>query len=72
MEPDPSLTFEKGDVVYENHRVLEWVRFWKALTATTLFSWPFFYVFEIYQADGFPSLHWLNDTGYQLPVPMQM
>ena len=71
MEPDPSLSFEKGDVIYENHRVAEWIRFWRVLTASVMFSWPGFYTFEIYQADGFPSLTWLAETAHWFPAPMQ-
>lgn len=28
--PHPSLNFEPGEVVYENTRLLEWAKFWKA------------------------------------------
>jgi hypothetical protein len=56
MDPDPTLSFEQGEVIYENKRVTEWIRFWKSLTAVTLAAWPAFYIFEIYSADGAPSL----------------
>lgn len=56
MEPDADLNFEQGDVVYENSKVAEWIKFWKA-TALVLFGMsPGFYLFEIYQGDGAPSL----------------
>jgi hypothetical protein len=61
MDPDPTLTFEQGEVIYENKKVVEWVRFWKTLAAVTLCGWPAFYTFEIYAADGAPSLKWLSD-----------
>jgi hypothetical protein len=59
MDPDPTLNFEQGEVIYENRKVTEWVRFWKVLTAATLGSWPAFYTFEIYAGDGAPSLGWM-------------
>jgi hypothetical protein len=63
MDPDPTLNFEKGETIYENHKVTEWVRFWKVLTGSILCFWPAFYTFEIYAADGVPSLQWLSDIG---------
>lgn len=33
-KPHPSLNFEQGEVLYENTRVLEWVKFWQ-MTAVT-------------------------------------
>ncbi len=56
MDPDPTLCFEQGDTVYENKGIMEWVRFWKALTGITLLGYAPFYVFEIYAGDGAPSL----------------
>jgi hypothetical protein len=56
MDPDPTLSFEQGEVIYENKKVTEWVRFWKVVTAATLASWPAFYIFEIYSGDDAPSL----------------
>ena len=29
MEPDAALNFEEGEVIYENSRVGEWVKFWR-------------------------------------------
>jgi hypothetical protein len=33
-KPDPSLNFEEGEVVYENTRLLEWLKFWQATMFT--------------------------------------
>jgi len=73
MDPDPTLNFEKGETVYENKKVGEWVRMWKLILTGFLPFWPAFYTFEIYQADGVPSLQWLSDAGswYQTPLQMQ-
>jgi len=30
--PDPSLNFEEGEVLYENSRLLEWAKFWNLTT----------------------------------------
>lgn len=30
--PDPSLNFEEGEVLYENARLLEWAKFWNYST----------------------------------------
>jgi hypothetical protein len=62
MDPDPTINFEQGEVIYENKKVTEWVRFWKVVTAATLCSWPAFYTFEIYAADGAPSLSWMAEN----------
>jgi hypothetical protein len=56
MEPDAALNFEEGEVIYENSRVGEWVKFWKASAFTIFGITPGFYIFEIYAADGAPSL----------------
>ena len=56
MEPDPTLSFEEGEVIYENSRIREWVRMWRFIGAMTLPLWPAFYMFEIYEGDGVPSL----------------
>lgn len=69
MDPDPTLDFEKGEVIYENRRVAEWIKFWKALTVCTLGIWPAFYTFEIYAGDGAPSLAWLADVGNWWQIP---
>jgi ABC-type microcin C transport system permease subunit YejB len=63
MEPDSTLNFELGETIYENHKVTEWIKFWKVLSVTTLGLWPAFYTFEIYNGDGAPSLSWLADVG---------
>jgi len=62
MDPDPTLNFEQGEVIYENKKVTEWIRFWKTATAGVLCLWPGFYMFEIYAADGVPSLRWMGDN----------
>lgn len=61
MDPDPTLSFQQGEVIYENKKVTEWIRFWKVLTGVILGGWPAFYTFEIYAADGIPSLSWAVD-----------
>jgi len=48
MEPDASLNFERGEVIYENKRVAEWIKFWKASTIILFGFSPAFYTFEIY------------------------
>lgn len=63
MDPDPTLNFEKAETIYENKGVGEWVRMWKWIMGCTLPFWPAFFTFEIYQADGVPSLDWLSDMG---------
>jgi hypothetical protein len=62
MDPDPTLNFELGETIYENKRVLEWTRFWKTLGAVCLGGWPAFLTFEIYAADGTPSLSWISEN----------
>ena len=71
MDPDPTLSFEPGEVIYENKRVTEWIRFWKVMTACTLASWPAFMTFEIYAADGAPSLSWMADNWNFWQIPQQ-
>ena len=73
MDPDPTLNFEQGEVIYENQRVTEWVRFWKVLTGITVGAWPAFYTFEIYAGDGAPSLQWMAEQWnfWQIPTQMQ-
>jgi hypothetical protein len=62
MDPDSTLNFEPGEVIYENKKVTEWIRFWKVLTVSTLGLLPGFYTFEIYAADGAPSLGWIAEN----------
>lgn len=71
MDPDPTLNFEQGETIYENTKVLEWIRFWKVVTASTLCTWPAFYTFEIYAADGTPSLAWQSDNWNWFRIPQQ-
>jgi hypothetical protein len=56
MDPDPTLSFKEGETIYENKGVTEWTRFWRALCVSTFGFAPGFYLFEIYAADGAPSL----------------
>ena len=71
MDPDPTLSFAKGEVIYENTRLLEWIRFWKVMTASTFGFALFFYLFETYAADGMPSLDWMEDTFNWWSIPKQ-
>lgn len=71
MEPDEGLNFEEGEVIYENYKVGEWVKLWKA-TAISIFAFsPGFYIFEIYAADGYPSLQWIADAFNWWDIPRQ-
>lgn len=72
IDPDPTLNFERGEVIYENTRVGEWTRFWRIALGATLPFWPAFYTFEFYQNDGVPSLKWLSDWGMSHRIPMQL
>lgn len=56
MDPDPTLNFQTGETIYENSGVTEWTRFYKTLGMCTLGFMPGFYTFEMYAADGAPSL----------------
>ena len=69
MDPDPTIDFEKGETIYENSKVTEWVRFWKVLVGSTLLTWPVFMIFELYSADGAPSLDWMSDTWNWHAIP---
>lgn len=69
MDPDPTLSFEPGEVIYENKRVTEWIKFWKVLTASTIGIAPMFYTFEIYAADGTPSLSWMSENWNWWQIP---
>ena len=72
MDPDPSLSFEKAETIYENKAVGEWVRLWTSLLAIVLPFWPAFFTFEIYQADNVPSIDWATDMSIPFaPVPKQ-
>lgn len=62
MDPDPTLNFKQGEVIYENRKVVEWTRFWKTLTACTFGAMPGFYTFEMYAGDGAPSISWMADN----------
>lgn len=71
MEPDADLNFEAGEVIYENARVGEWIKFWKASALVLLGMSPGFYIFEIYQGDGAPSLQWMADNWNWFDIPRQ-
>lgn len=71
MEPDAALNFERGEVIYENTKVAEWVKFWKACAFTVFGLSPGFYIFEIYAGDGAPSLDWMTDNWNSWAIPRQ-
>jgi hypothetical protein len=71
VNPDETLCFEQGEVIYENRRVIEWVRFWKTLTMCTFGFAPGFYIFEIYAADGAPSIDWMAENWNWWQIPKQ-
>lgn len=71
MEPDASLNFENGEVIYENNKVGEWVKFWKASFITLFGLSPGFYIFEIYAGDGAPSLQWMSENWNWGDIPRQ-
>ena len=71
MEPDAALNFEAGEVIYENPRVGEWIKFWKACTVGILGLSPGFYIFEMYAGDGAPSLQWMADNWSFWEIPRQ-
>jgi len=51
--------------------VTEWVRLWKVVTGSILLSWPIFTTFELYAADGAPSLDWMSDNWNWHSIPKQ-
>lgn len=71
MEPDAALSMEEGEIIYENSRVGEWVKFWKAGALTVFGLSPGFYIFEIYCGDGAPSLQWMADNWNMWDIPRQ-
>jgi len=71
MDPDPTLSFEQGEVIYENQKVGEWVRFWRMCFGAILPFWPAFYTFEIYQNDGVPSHQWFSDWSGIFKIPSE-
>lgn len=71
MEPDAALNFEEGEVIYENRRVGEWVKFWKMSALATIGMSPGFYMFEIYKGDGAPSLQWMAEQWNWYEIPRQ-
>jgi len=71
LSPDPSVNFEEGETIYENHKIGEWIKFWKASAMLSIGLGPGFYVFEIYQGDGAPSLQWMNTNWNFFDIPRQ-
>lgn len=71
MNPDETLSFKQGETIYENARVTEWTKFWKTMTTCTFGLMPGFYFYELYSADGAPSLSWLADNWNWGQIPMQ-
>ena len=71
MDPDASLNFSLGETIYENNKVTEWTRFWKVMSTVTFGMVPGFYTFEIYAADGAPSLSWMADNWNWWQIPQQ-
>jgi len=69
MEPDASLNFEAGEVIYENKGVAEWVKFWKGSFIVAFGLSPGFYLFETYAGDGTPSLQWMADNWNWADIP---
>ena len=72
MDPDPTLSFEEGETIYENKRVGEWIRMWRLIGACTLPLWPAFYSFEIFMGDGVPSLQWFSNHTIMPQIPLQL
>lgn len=71
IDPDPTLSFERGEIIYENRRVAEWIKLWKALFVSTIGFYPVFYTYEIYCGDGAPSLEWMGDNWNWFDIPRQ-
>ena len=71
MEPDAALAFEEGEVIYENSKVAEWIKFWKSSAIVLFGLTPGFYLFEIYAADGAPSLQWMSENWNWWEIPRQ-
>jgi hypothetical protein len=71
MDPDATLNFKHGETIYENHKVIEWTRFWKAMTFSTFGLMPGFYTFEMYAGDGAPSTSWMADNWSWWQIPKQ-
>lgn len=71
MEPDENLDFRSGETIYENAKLLEWVRLWKTLSVGAFGMMPGFYFYEFYSAEGFPSLTWMSDNWSWWQIPQQ-
>lgn len=62
MNPDPTLSFDMGETVYENRQVLEWVRLYKVFFSVTIMAAPALYGYELYKGEGVPSLRWMSEN----------
>jgi hypothetical protein len=62
MDPDPTLNFDIGETIYENRKVLEWIRLYKVIMSTTFMAFPAAYGLEFYKGEGAPSLRWLSEN----------
>lgn len=62
MDPDPTLSFEVGETIYENRAVLEWMRFHKVFFTATVMCAPAFYGYEFFKNEGVPSLSWMAEN----------
>ena len=71
MDPDATLNFQLGETIYENRGVVEWTRFWKTAFVSTFGLFPGFYVFEMYAADGLPSVDWISENYMTWQIPKQ-
>lgn len=69
MDPDPTLDFEEGEVIYENRRIGEWVRAGKLAVGLTLPLWPTWMMIEFYHGDGAPGLDWMAEFANWHTVP---
>lgn len=71
LDPHEDLDFRLGETVYENKNIIEWTRFWRASMIATMGLSPGFYIFEMYAADGLPSLQWISDNFGWWDIPRQ-
>jgi len=71
MDPHSSVSFEPGETIYENRRVLEWIRLYKVLMSTCVMALPAAYGLEMYYNEGVPSLRWMSENWNWFQVPMQ-
>jgi len=71
MDPDPTLSFDVGETIYENRQVLEWVRLYKVFFSATALAAPALYGYEFYKGEGVPSLRWMSENWGWFQIPMQ-